>query len=61
MLTAQLNNESTDRQRVIALVGFVEYVREFYQSNFEIMPVAFQTVDSEAEAVLRDVGAFDEP
>lgn len=37
------------------LVSFVEYVRDFYQQNFDVMPVAFQTVDSEAGAVLAEV------
>jgi hypothetical protein len=36
-----------------ALVSFVKYVRDFYQQNFDVMPVAFQTVDSEAESLLR--------
>jgi hypothetical protein len=34
------------------LVSFVKYVRQFYQDNFGAMPVAFQTVDNEAETVL---------
>lgn len=53
------NNETQDQQRVVALIGFVEFVREFYQRNFDVMPIAFQTVDSEAESVLREVGYFD--
>ncbi len=35
-----------------ALVEALRYVRQFYQDNFDIMPVAFQTVDSEIERAL---------
>lgn len=38
-----------------ALVSFVLYVRQFYQRYFDVMPVAFQTVDSEAERVLLNI------
>lgn len=38
------------------LISFALYVRKFYQQNFDVMPVAFQTVDSEAERMLRDAG-----
>lgn len=37
---------------IIALRDFVQYVRDFYQANFDVMPVAFQTVDNEAAVLL---------
>src|SRR5574338_734622 len=34
------------------LVAALQYVRQFYQDNFDVMPVAFQTVDNELEKAL---------
>lgn len=38
------------------LLDVLNYVRRFYQDNFDVMPVAFQTVDHEIEAALIKAG-----